>query len=97
MAQVPEYAAFPRFRELNVKSLLYYQAQLKSLQQKILLQEQESTLNMRRYDHLVEDTDSDHHKLHLELRILLREYSTYRGFLKMITSPSGQNSNPLRR
>ncbi|KAF2678154.1 hypothetical protein K458DRAFT_141822 [Lentithecium fluviatile CBS 122367] len=35
MAVTPEMAPFPRFRELKVKSLLYYQCQLKILQVKL--------------------------------------------------------------
>ncbi|KAL1600683.1 hypothetical protein SLS60_007071 [Paraconiothyrium brasiliense] len=35
MADTPDFAAFPRFRDLNVKSLLYYQAELNSLRKKL--------------------------------------------------------------
>ncbi|KAJ4360925.1 uncharacterized protein N0V89_001494 [Didymosphaeria variabile] len=35
MADTPDFAAFPRFRDLNVKSLLYYQVELSSLRKKL--------------------------------------------------------------
>ncbi|KAF2449756.1 hypothetical protein P171DRAFT_351404 [Karstenula rhodostoma CBS 690.94] len=35
MADQPDFAAFPRFRDLNVKSLLYYQVELNSLRKKL--------------------------------------------------------------
>jgi hypothetical protein len=88
MAKVPEYAAFPRFRQLNVKNLLYYQVQLKSLEKKILKQEEEESLNLERYDHLVEEIDEEYHKLLIELRILLREYSKCRLSLRIISLDS---------
>lgn len=78
MAAVPEFAAFPRFRDLNVKNLLFYQVQLKALRLKIMKMEEEETVNVERYDHLVEDVDSQYHKLLLQLRDLLQGYSEYR-------------------
>jgi hypothetical protein len=39
MANTPDFAAFPRFRDLNTKSLLYYQVQLKLLGKKLHDQE----------------------------------------------------------
>jgi len=35
LAQAPSVEAFPRFRELNVKSLLYYQVELSKLEQQL--------------------------------------------------------------
>jgi hypothetical protein len=35
MANTPDFATFARFRDLNVKSLLYYQAELTSLRQQL--------------------------------------------------------------
>lgn len=75
MSGVPEYAAFSRFTELNIKNLLYYQAELDILQQEIALHEEETTLNVRCYQHLVEDADSCYHGLLIKNRRLLREYS----------------------
>ncbi|KAJ4338826.1 hypothetical protein N0V87_003741 [Didymella glomerata] len=77
MAKVPEFAAFPRFKDLNVKSLLFYQVQLKSIRLKILRMEEEEGNNMERYDHLVDDVDSAYHNLLLQLRSLLREYNAH--------------------
>ena len=75
MSGVPEYAAFSRFTELNIKNLLYYQAELDILRQEIALHEEETTLNVRCYRHLVEDADSCYHGLLIKNRRLLREYS----------------------
>ncbi|KAF1962753.1 hypothetical protein CC80DRAFT_541911 [Byssothecium circinans] len=44
MAKTPDFAAFPRFRELNVKSLLYYQVQLTVLQKELWKRECEDKL-----------------------------------------------------
>jgi len=35
IAETPEFEAFPRFRELNVKTLLYYQVELALLEQRL--------------------------------------------------------------
>ncbi len=35
IAQNPEYESFSRFRELNVKTLLYYQVELSALQEEL--------------------------------------------------------------
>lgn len=35
MAEVPEYATFSRFRELNIKNILYYQVELDLLRRKL--------------------------------------------------------------
>lgn len=76
MAHTPEFAAFPRFRELNTRNLLYYQVELQLLQRQIELQEEDDKLNIERYDELVEEGDSAYHSSLLKLRVLLREYST---------------------
>jgi hypothetical protein len=75
MAKVPEFAAFSRFSDLNVRNLLYYQAQIKSLRTKILKTEEVQDRDMDRYDALVDEGDSDYHMLLMELRGLLRDYS----------------------
>lgn len=46
MAKKPHFASFARFSDLNVKSLLYYQAQLTSLRKQLHIQERD---DQRRY------------------------------------------------
>lgn len=75
MAQIPEFAAFPRFGDLNTRNLLYYQVQLKLLRRKILREEE--NVSADRYDFLVEDGNSEYHRLLMELRSLLRDYSMW--------------------
>jgi hypothetical protein len=79
MSEVPEYAAFRRFRDLNAKNLLYYQVQLANLREEILKEEDQVPLHddLQRYGVLAEKANTRYHKLMLELRQLLREYSTY--------------------
>lgn len=77
MAEVPEFAAFCRFGDLNTRNLLYYQVQLKSLRQQILEEEDRTSCNLGRYDLIVDDADSHYHKLLIDLRSLLREYSRF--------------------
>ena len=83
--EVPEFAAFPRFRQLNFKNLLCYQAELELLHRQIETAELEDCnkegakrkFDIRFYDSIVEEGNSEYHKLLLELRIGLREYSTH--------------------
>lgn len=78
MSDVPEYAAFRRFRDLNAKNLLYYQAQLSSLREDISREEEQVALenDLKQYDVLTKKTNGNYHKLMMDLRQLLREYST---------------------
>ncbi|KAF1924860.1 uncharacterized protein M421DRAFT_95190 [Didymella exigua CBS 183.55] len=73
MADIPEFAAFPRFRDLNTRNLLYYQAQLQSLRTHIM--QVEENLNLTCYAHVLEDADSEYHELLTKLRCLLHEYN----------------------
>jgi hypothetical protein len=83
MADVPEFAAFPRYRDLNLRNLLYYKAQIDSLKIKILRQEEEQTLRLERFDiianeHLVEpDSVKTYRQMLIDLRTLLSGYSKY--------------------
>ena len=92
MSDIPEYAAFSRFKELNIKNLLYYQAELHLLQQEIALhEEKETTLNLKSYQKLVEKADSCYHQLLMKNRRLLREYSMWQrgdASLTMVTDIS---------
>lgn len=75
MADVPEFAAFPRYRELNIKSLLYYKAQIENIRVKMLKQEEETSLQLERFDEIADEADSTYHHMLLELRLLLKGYS----------------------
>jgi hypothetical protein len=80
MGKTPDVAAFPRFRDLNVKSLLYYQCQLTILRSKLHKLEYEDAAAGECWnvwaDDLVEATESEQFKTIKEMRIVLKEYST---------------------
>ena len=81
MAQTPDFAAFPRFRDLQVKSLLYYQCELSTLRKK--LHELEFTDKAKRnkpynenVDRMIRDRQtSDQFKTIEQIRIVLKKYS----------------------
>lgn len=85
MAKTPDFAAFSRFRDLNVKSLLYYQAQLTVLRKKLHEQEYDDSRNTdededtgqfaSRADFLMTSEESKQLILVNEIRRLLKEYS----------------------
>lgn len=88
MAKTPDFAAFPRFRDLNVKSLLYYQVELTKLRRKLHDQEYEDNGKpsddelfpdaadfAERADFLVENQNSPQFMIIKEIRRLLKEYS----------------------
>lgn len=75
MSETPEFAAFSKFSELNTKNLLYYQVQLKNLEQQIFKAEEEETVDTDRYPQLAEDAGGSYHELLMQLRKLLHEYS----------------------
>ena len=83
MADIPAFAAFPRYRDLNIRNLLYYKAQIDSLKMKILKQEEEQTLELERFDiiadeQLVEpDSVKEYRQMLTDLRKLLSGYSKY--------------------
>ncbi|KAH8660975.1 hypothetical protein BGZ60DRAFT_115900 [Tricladium varicosporioides] len=86
MASTPDFAAFSRFRDLNIKSLLYYQAQLTTLRQKLHEQEYDDSLLVEghetkfaaRADVLMdaeESKDCQQFKLIKEIREVLKDYN----------------------
>lgn len=85
MAKTPDFAAFSRFRDLNVKSLLYYQAQLTDLQLRLHAQEYGDSRNTdededfgqfaSRADFLMTSEGSKQFELVIQIRRLLKEYS----------------------
>jgi len=83
MAKNPHLAAFSRFGDLNVKSLLYYQSELTRLRMRLHKQEYidasrtddfESTFASRA-DFLIASKDSKQFKLMEKIRSVLKEYS----------------------
>jgi hypothetical protein len=79
MAKTPDFAAFSRFRDLNTKSLLYYQAQLAIYRDRLHRLEYEDAIKegklwAERADKLVE-TDSPQFQAVKDMRKVLKEYS----------------------
>jgi hypothetical protein len=85
MAKTPDFAAFSRFRDLNIKSLLYYQAQLTNLKRNLHKQEYKDNRSQvspnkdfaSRADFLMTTKGAKQLKLITEIRLLLKEYSKY--------------------
>ncbi|KAL5397896.1 hypothetical protein PMIN02_001913 [Paraphaeosphaeria minitans] len=82
MADIPEVAAFPRFRDLNTKSLLYYQVELNSLRKKLHTLEHVDKIDPRRNyyslyaDVLInEENVSEQLKIIHRVRKVLKEYN----------------------
>lgn len=78
MSKTPDLAAFPRFRDLNTKSLLYYQCQLTILRAKLQKLEHQDARDGKDWaqyaDDLVE-SDSEQFKTMEKIRIVLEKYS----------------------
>ena len=91
MAQTPDFASFSRFRDLNVKSLLYYQAELTSIRKSLHKQEwkdyrlggeDKKHHYSRRADFLANSKESggkpsEQWAKVLKMRTLLKEYSEF--------------------
>lgn len=85
MAKTPDFAAFSRFSDLNIKSLLYYQAQLINLKKKLHELEYEDKRSQDKFkeqfasraDFLVTSEDSEQFQLIKKMRLLLKEYSRF--------------------
>ncbi|KAF1972000.1 hypothetical protein BU23DRAFT_364109, partial [Bimuria novae-zelandiae CBS 107.79] len=80
MAKTPDFAAFPRFRDLNVKSLLYYQCELNSLRRRLHELEYADKFDGKSYaeyaDDLVNDgLKSEQYQTMKEIRRALKEYN----------------------
>jgi hypothetical protein len=90
IAETPDFEAFPRFRELNIKTLLYYQVELAYLEGKLKNIEQIDFMKMgqdsdrysRRADKLIQCQDEPSNpkshkqwKMVLRIRNVLKEYS----------------------
>lgn len=82
MSKTPDLAAFPRFRDLQVKSLLYYQCELNTLREKLHKLEYTDKKEDKSYneyaDELIRDREtSDQFKKIEEIRVVLKKYSMY--------------------
>jgi hypothetical protein len=86
LAKTPDFAAFSRFRDLNTKSLLYYQSELTRLREKLHKQEYRDhrrgvgkmRFHAKRADYFIasgKKGESKQWALMLEIRGILREYS----------------------
>jgi hypothetical protein len=86
MANKADFEAFPRFEELNVKNLLYYQVELASI--KIRLERREKSdrnvsseisdaADFHKYAHKLIDSESDQWDEVVKLRTALDGYSTF--------------------
>jgi hypothetical protein len=86
MTKTPDFAAFPRFRDLNIKSLLYYQVQLEQLRKKLHEQESKDAasdpddgpgpeLYAERAIDMVCDENSMQFKIIEKMREVLKKYS----------------------
>jgi hypothetical protein len=86
MAKTPDFAAFPRFRDLNIKSLLYYQVQLEQWRKKLHEQEIKDAasdtddgpgpeLYKERAVDMISDEDSEQFKIVEKMREVLKKYS----------------------
>jgi hypothetical protein len=91
MAKTPDFAAFPRFRDLNIKSLLYYQVELTKLRDKLRVQEYEDSGKSGDAGHFAERADylvdkdnqgSAQFTIIKDIRIVLKEYCECSSFFR---------------
>jgi hypothetical protein len=86
MAQTQDFTAFKRYRDLNVKSLLYYQAEIEMLRKKLYKEEwadsqrgdDNQSLYARRIDYMIRSKGKNtgtQWQTVIELRKVLKEYS----------------------
>ncbi|KAH6614803.1 hypothetical protein C7974DRAFT_417018 [Boeremia exigua] len=103
MAEVPSFAAFPRFRDLNMRNLLFFKVQLDILREDILKMEDEQLIDMERYDTIVRgDNPEDQRYQHmlLELRELLKSYNDtllQHSQVSALPNPEPHNMRSLRK
>ena len=86
MAKTPDFASFSRFRDLNIKSLLYYQAELTELRKKLHKEEwadyrrgdEDTKWFFKRADLLIDSEDEPNHpqwETMKQIRVVLKDYS----------------------
>lgn len=110
MADHPIIEAFPRFREANIKNLLYYQVQISKLEKALKNEEHndwERTKNLAKRQQLacfpnkMIDSGSEQWELVLGLRKCLHQYSEinsspYLLMLLHFLTPPGNRQGPAR-
>jgi hypothetical protein len=67
MAAKPQYAAFPRFGDLNMKTLFHHQVELSNLRIESRKHEPEETHSEESNDILAKDADTQYHTLLIRL------------------------------
>ena len=82
MAKRPDLAAFPRYRDLQVKSLLYYQCELSTLREKLHKLEYNDKAESKGYNEWADDLieageESEQYKTMEEIRKVLKKYSMF--------------------
>jgi hypothetical protein len=88
MSNIPDFASFNRFSALQIKSLLYYQAELEILKAELREEELEDYRRgderaieySKRADFLVRSRNKENHRqwdVILKIRTVLKEYSTF--------------------
>ncbi|KAF8851840.1 hypothetical protein BDZ45DRAFT_600874 [Acephala macrosclerotiorum] len=111
MAQTQDFAAFKRYRDLNVKSLLYYQAEIEMLREKLHEEEwadsqrgdDKQRLYARRIDYMIRSRDKStgtQWKIVIELRKVLKEYNKallLYSQISALSEPEQHNMQTLRR
>jgi len=89
MAKTPDFASLSRFRDLNLKSLLYYQAELTRLRKQLHKMEwrdyrrgdEEARIYAKRVDYLIDSQKLEGKGAHkqwdliVQIRAVLKEYS----------------------
>lgn len=111
MAQTQDFAAFKRYRDLNVKSLLYYQAEIEVLRKKLHKEEWEDSqrgdenqgVYARRIDYMIKSKDKEtgtQWRTMIELRKVLKEYNKallLYSQISALSEPEPHNMQTLRR
>jgi hypothetical protein len=107
MAKHPDFEAFPRYKELYVKNLLYYQVELASIKERLEIFEKSDRdlktggeANFHRRPETMLTSDSDQRDEVLKLRATLDGYSKaliQYAKVSALPEPSTQNMNTLVR
>jgi hypothetical protein len=95
MAQTPDLAAFPRFRDLQVKSLLYYQCELQVLRRKLHLLEYKDSADNKEYNKCADGlmkhgNESEQFRLIEQIRVVLKKYSTFHDVGSIVGKPANR-------
>jgi hypothetical protein len=88
MSNIPDFASFNRFSDFQIKSLLYYQAELEMLKAELREEEledyrrgdAEAQLYAKRADYLIQSRNRTNHRqwdVVVKMRTVLKEYSLF--------------------